>query len=107
MCKLLYSILYKYTYLTNKHLINKDSQPPPVHCSGIGGFSEDFWSQKFWGAAESASSISKTHPWIVDRERGHTVLCLSHQQAVLAPACKLLIKVNALKQFAIKLKLKV
>lgn len=49
------------SYLSHQHLIDEDTQPPPVYCSGVGGISQDFWGQKFWSSAKCAGPVPEAH----------------------------------------------
>lgn len=51
------------SHLADKHLIYKDAQAPPVHCSGVRGVRQNLWGQKLWSPTERARSVPKTHSY--------------------------------------------
>lgn len=50
--------------LSNKHLVDENAHPPPVHRPGVVVVRQDLRSQKFRSPAESGGAISVAYPWI-------------------------------------------
>lgn len=63
-----FKFLTLYSHLSNQHLVDKYSEPPPVNCSGVWCVCQHFWGQELRGPTEGTSPVPKSHALEQERE---------------------------------------
>lgn len=71
------------TYLSHQHFKYKNSQAPPVHCSSVRSFRQNFWCQKLWCPAEGSCAVAKAHPFLAETKICNFDVTLGVQKKVV------------------------